>query len=74
MLKHRLVELMAKKQPGRRKPLTITQVAEEAGVSRQSLYTWLRQGKADMKGETVVKLCRYFGVDVGDLFYIDEEA
>ena len=73
VLKHRLVELRPQKHPGRPKPLTITEVANEAGVSRQSLYTWIRNGHADMRGDTVVKLCHYFGVGVGELFYIGDD-
>lgn len=72
-MNHRLVQLIAKKEAALNRRLTITEVADQADVSRQTLYTWINQQTVELiKGDTVVKLCAYFQCDVGDLLYLEE--
>jgi putative transcriptional regulator len=68
-LKNNLRILMAKS--GIR---TMVELEEKSGVSRQVLDR-LDKGKSKrLDFETVVKLCKLFDVDVGDLLYLDEEG
>lgn len=71
---HRLLELINRKEIELGRRLTITEVAAEAGVSRQMLYTWMNVGIGNVRADTIAKLCIYFDCEVGDLLYLDKIA
>ena len=68
-LKNNLRILMAKN--GIR---TMVELEEKSGVSRQVLDRLDKNKSKRLDFETVVKLCKLFDVDVGDLLYLDEEG
>ena len=73
-MKHKLVELMAKRQSDTGERITVTAVAEGTGVNKQTLYNWINDGVTRFDSDTVVRLCRYFECDLNDLVYIDWEG
>lgn len=68
-LKNNLRILMAKN--GIR---TMVELEEKSGVSRQVLDRLDKNKSKRLDFETVVKLCKLFDVDVGELLYLDEEG
>ncbi len=67
-LKNNLRLLMAKN--GIR---TMVELEEKSGVSRQVLDRLDKNKSKRLDFETVVKLCKLFDCEVGDLFYLEGE-
>lgn len=68
-LQHRLHKLIALRELETGERMNISQVADESGVSRQTIYFWMNNKRMDrIDVPTVEKLCAYFGVGIGDLF------
>lgn len=72
-MKHRLVKLMAERQDKSGERVTAMDVSRGAGITPQTLYKWLNDGIKRFDSETVEKLCDYFGCEVGDLLYLEDE-
>lgn len=72
-MKHRLIELMAKRQEKTGERVTVIDVARGAGVSPQTMYKWVNEGITRFDSETVAKLCNYFGCELHELLYLEEE-
>ncbi|MGK0215956.1 MAG: putative transcriptional regulator [Gammaproteobacteria bacterium] len=73
MIRFRLKELIAEKgfQEGRR--VTIDEVAKETGVHRTTLSKIANQKGYKTNTEVLDKLCRYFGVEIGQVAeYLEE--
>jgi putative transcriptional regulator len=68
-LKNNLRLLMAKN--GIR---TMVELEEKSGVSRQVLDRLDKDKSKRLDFETVVKLCKLFNCDVGELLYLDKES
>lgn len=62
-----LKALMLKKAHETGEPLTQKQIAEETGISQPALGRWYKGSIDRLEYETVEKLMRYFGCDLGDL-------
>ncbi len=51
---------------------SIIELERRSGVSRQVLDRLLKNKSKRLDFDTVVKLCKLFNCEVGDLLYIDE--
>lgn len=72
-LKHKIAELKQQKQHEVGRTLTLTEIAEAAGVSRQTLSNWINQGDIpSLRSDALIGLLRYFGKrNIEDIVYID---
>jgi putative transcriptional regulator len=71
---NRFAVLLAEKQVKERRNISLVEVAEATGVSRQALYKWENNSINRFEMRVVNSLCKYFGVQIGDLFeYIEDE-
>lgn len=68
-LKNNLRLLMAKK--GVR---TMVELEEKSGVSRQVLDRFDKDKSKRLDFDTIVKLCKFFDCEVGDLLYLEEKG
>lgn len=74
-LRHKLLDLIGEKERELGRRLTQAEIAEAAGVQEATLSRWLKTSFVKRPdADTVTNLCLYFGVDVGDLLYIDHNA
>jgi len=72
---NRFAVLLAEKQVKERRNIPLQEVAEATGISRQALYKWENNSINRFEMRVVNSLCRYFGVQIGDLFeYIEDET
>ena len=70
---NRFAVLLAEKQVKERRNIPLQEVAEATGISRQALYKWENNSINRFEMRVVNSLCRYFGVQIGDLFeYIED--
>ena len=51
---------------------SIIELERQSGVSRQVLDRLLKNKSKRLDFDTVIKLCKLFNCEVGDLLYIDE--
>ena len=74
ILKHRLFELITKKQLREGRRITISDVSRETGLTRQAIYNWLNNPRmAHIDTDMAEALCSYLECEVGDLFYLSED-
>jgi putative transcriptional regulator len=72
---NRFAVLLAEKRVKERRNIPLQEVAEHTGISRQALYKWENNSINRFEMRVINSLCRYFGVQIGDLFeYIEDEA
>lgn len=72
-LRSRMRVLMAEKSLREKRKITLTTVAEETQLAKQTVIKMARHEVAQIKGDTIVTLCKYFGCTVGDLLYVEDE-
>lgn len=72
-VKNRIVALMGEKQSKENRPISQAEVARETGLTRQSVSLWARGEITQFNSETIERLCKYFGCQIGDLLYIEED-
>ena len=66
--------LLDKKCEEEKRDISLAEVAEATGMSRQALYKWLNNKLDRVEMNSINALCRYFGVQISDLFeYIEDE-
>jgi len=53
---------------------SIVELERQSGVSRQVLDRLLKNKSKRLDFDTVIKLCKLFNCEVGDLLYIDEST
>lgn len=70
-MEHRLIELMGKKQAIEGRIITPEIVAEETDIHPNTIKNWLAGKITRLDEKVIIKLCRYFGVDMPQLVYID---
>lgn len=71
---NRFAVLLAEKQVKERRNISLQEVAKATGVSRQALYKWENNSINRFEMRVVNALCKYFGVQIGDLFeYVPDE-
>lgn len=71
---NRLIELIENKQQTEQRLIKPSRLAEEVGISRITMCAWIDGTVDRFDGDTITKLCKYFGCDMPDLLYIDWEA
>lgn len=62
-------KMMLRKMNEQGRLMTLDEMAEAAGVSRQSMSSWKRGDLEMIRLSTLEKLCKYFKCQVGDLMY-----
>lgn len=60
----RINELLATKSTNERRDVTIQELADYVGVTRQAIHSWKNyQGTKTISATHTAKLCAFFGVD-----------
>lgn len=67
-INNRFSVLLAEKQVKERRKISMAEVAESTGISRQALYRWESNSIERYETNTINALCEYFGVGPGQLF------
>lgn len=52
---------------------SITEIAKEVGIPRATFYRYMNEER-DLKGQEIIKICRYFCITSDYLLNIDEKA
>ena len=72
---NRLAVLLAEKQVKERRNISLSEVAEMTGVSRQALYKWENNKVNRFDVPVINAICKYFGIQPGELFvYVPDET
>lgn len=75
MLRYKLKELTAEKEFRERRRVTIKEIAEETGITRNTLSRMLNAHGTGVRSENFDRLCRYFNCPIGALVeYIPDTA
>src|SRR5258708_23031940 len=69
---NRVREYMLRYMANHKTPLTVQELTVIAGVSRQKLYRILHNRTVYYDMLTMEKLCRYLGIPLDKLFYMDD--
>ena len=67
MLRYKLKSLIADKEFQERRRITIQEVAEATGITRNTLSKMLNQHGASVRSENLDRLCVYFACRIEDL-------
>jgi DNA-binding Xre family transcriptional regulator len=75
VVNNRLFELIKQKELKEGRNITLTELAEDIGVSVQLIGRWLNKENPVERfdAQVIVKICTYFGVDIADLLYLEFE-
>ena len=66
--------LLAKKRLEERRNIPLSEVAEATDLTRPTLYAWQNNTVTKYDAKIIDKLCKYFGVQPGDLFeYVPDD-
>lgn len=75
MLRFKLKELTAEKAFRERQRLTVKEIAESTGITRNTLSKMLNQHGASVRSENLDRLCAYFGCRIEELVeYVPDVA
>jgi len=75
MIRFRLAELMADVQFKTGRRVTLVDIAESTGINRMTLSRMANLRGYSTSTETIEKLCRFFGCQVGDVAqYVDDSS
>jgi putative transcriptional regulator len=65
--------LLAEKRIKERRNISLAEISDEIGISRKTLYAWENNTVTRFDVPVIDALCKYFGVNPGDLFeYLDD--
>jgi putative transcriptional regulator len=67
-INNRFAVLLAEKQVKERRNIPLSEVAQATGISRRALYAWENNTVNRFDVPVIDALCRYFGVQPGELF------
>lgn len=67
-INNRFAVLLAQKQIAERRNIPLAEVSENTGISRRALYAWENNKVNRFDVPVIDALCKYFGVNPGDLF------
>lgn len=70
---NRLPALIGQKQVNENRVINVATIAQETGLSRQTIYSWLNNELQRFDKDTIEILCKYFKCDVGDLLTVAEK-
>lgn len=66
--------LLAEKRITERRNIPLSEIAEETGISRKTLYAWENNKVNRFDVPVINALCEYFGIEPGALFqYVPDE-
>ena len=69
----RIGELLEAKSRQERRDVTVEELADFVGVSRQTVHTWKHyRGVNTLSAEKTAKLCEFFGVQEWELWKLSE--
>ena len=68
---NRFQTLLRQKRAAEDREITITEIADEINISRDTLHRYAGQRITLYKSDVVEAICRYFGVDVGEFLYLE---
>ena len=75
MLRYKLKERIADKEFAERRRVTIQEIAQATGITRNTLSKMLNQHGASVRSENLDRLCSYFKCRIEELVeFIDEPA
>jgi putative transcriptional regulator len=75
MLRYKLKERIADKEFAERRRLTIQEIAQATGITRNTLSKMLNQHGASVRSENLDRLCVYFNCRIEELVeFVDEPA
>jgi DNA-binding Xre family transcriptional regulator len=75
MLRYKLKERIADKEFAERRRVTIQEIAQATGITRNTLSKMLNQHGASVRSENLDRLCGYFNCRIEQLVeYIPEQA
>lgn len=75
MLRYKLKELTAEKEFRERRRVTIQEIAEATGITRNTLSKMLNQPGASVRSENLDRLCGFFNCRIDELVeYIPDDA
>jgi putative transcriptional regulator len=69
----RAKQLLEEKEKREGRRISYRKIAEETGISKTSVESWMTSSATQYQQEQMLALCRYFGCTVGDLLQIDDE-
>ena len=67
-INNKFAVLLAEKRVKERRNISLQEVAESTGISRQSLYKWENNKVNRFDTPVINALCQYFGIEPGALF------
>ncbi|WP_448479596.1 helix-turn-helix domain-containing protein [Pseudoxanthomonas mexicana] len=67
MLRYKLKELTAEKEFRERRRVTVQEIAEATGITRNTLSKMLNQHGASVRSENLDRLCAYFVCRIEEL-------
>lgn len=70
-VKHRLLELIQKKELELNRRVTVTEVAKGSGVSTRLITRWLENSPKLYDSDAISGFCRYFNCEISDLLYLE---
>jgi len=70
-VRNRLIELISKKQQVENRLIKIRELAQETGISHQTIYSWMDDNLTRFEVKVCDAFCRYFDCNYGDLLYLD---
>lgn len=70
MIRVRFNELLAEKEKRDNRKISLLQVSKSTGIPYTTIYSWAHDDLTRFDSAVTEKLCRYFGVEVGDLLEI----
>lgn len=65
---NRFAALLAEKSIQEKRRVTVSEVAEATGITRQTLQLWYKNTVTRFDAPVIDALCRYFDCQPGDLF------
>lgn len=75
MLRFKLKERIADKEFSERRRITIQEIAETTGITRNTLSKMLNQHGTSVRSENLDRLCSYFGCRIEELVeYVEDPA
>lgn len=73
-LRNRLLFLLTEKERAEGRRIPQAEVAKAIGVSNHTIGNWIRNDVAKVEASIVENLCEYFGCELWDLLYLEDES
>lgn len=65
-----LPSLVGQKQIDENRVIDVATIAQETGLTKQTVYTWLKGNLTRFESATIEAFCEYFQCDVGELLTV----